>query len=83
MPNYVTFHNLTVVPASPSLSFEVLDYHHNPVANLISPKKLPSRKIEFLGDSITAGFCNECTRPKSDDVSDHNEAFGYESEFRF
>jgi hypothetical protein len=40
---------------------------------------LPTRKIEFLGDSmiITAGFCNECKFVPAGHVSpfDHNEEF--------
>jgi len=31
-----------------------------PLARALALPPLPARKIEFLGDSITAGFCNEC-----------------------
>lgn len=30
------------------------------VVDLLEPPALPSRRLEFLGDSITAGFCNLC-----------------------
>eukprot|EP00928_Gymnodinium_smaydae_P044250 TRINITY_DN29524_c0_g1_i1.p1 TRINITY_DN29524_c0_g1~~TRINITY_DN29524_c0_g1_i1.p1 ORF type:complete len:409 (-),score=51.62 TRINITY_DN29524_c0_g1_i1:396-1577(-) len=43
-PNYVTFHRFT---SSMPLAF-------------LDPPKLGPRKLEFLGDSITAGFCNLC-----------------------
>ena len=48
--NYITFHNFTgdstmVVSPPPSFNLNIL---------------LPRKKIEFLGDSITAGFCNMC-----------------------
>lgn len=37
---------------------------------------LPTRKIEFLGDSITAGFCNECQVQSAGQVRfDHREEY--------
>lgn len=43
-PNYVTLCSVTLVGlGSPSL---------------LPPAPLPSRKLEFIGDSITAGYCN-------------------------
>jgi hypothetical protein len=53
IPNYVTFHGLNIRPLSVSAE------SGNTVRTLASPP-LHTRKIEFLGDSITAGFCNEC-----------------------
>lgn len=43
-PNYVTFSGFTG-----SAGLQLLD-----------PPALPTRKLEFLGDSITAGYCNLC-----------------------
>ena len=65
VPNYVTFEGFQVKPLDTSAHFTV-------ATSPLPP--LPNRKIEFLGDSITAGFCNECgheTLP-----GDHREAYG-------
>ena len=43
-PNFVTLHAVHVT-GSPS-------------AGLLPPPPLPKRRIEFIGDSITAGYCN-------------------------
>jgi lysophospholipase L1-like esterase len=45
----------------------------------LAPPPLPTRKIEFLGDSITAGYCNECQSPVHDA---NNEAFGASWDFQ-
>jgi hypothetical protein len=50
-PNYVTFSGFKIDAESAASEL---------VARTIAPPPLPTRKIEFLGDSITAGYCNEC-----------------------
>ena len=65
VPNYVTFEGFTVESAGSS----------TPLTAVTSPlPPLPSRKIEFLGDSITAGYCNECKHHSM--PGGHGEAYG-------
>ena len=64
--NYVTFHGFSISSTG--------------VETIPSPP-LPTRKIEFVGDSITAGFCNLChvvpdPRAHKADNTDHLEAYG-------
>ena len=65
VPNYVTFEGFQVTPVHNSVDFTV-------TTSPLPP--LPTRKIEFLGDSITAGFCNECKHIAL--PGDHREAYG-------
>ena len=60
-PNYVTFHGF--------------DVNDGEAAVVVQPPSLPVRKIEFVGDSITAGFCNTCDL-KKDPLPTHTEAYG-------
>ena len=48
-PNFVTLHALEGGPAM----------------RLAPPPPLPSRRLEFLGDSITCGYCNLCPPPSA------------------
>ena len=66
----MTFHALTIIAAVSAAHFS---------ARAVTPPLLPTRKIEFLGDSITAGFCNEC---KSKIHDDNYEAFEDTWDFR-
>ena len=59
-PNYVTFHGLQV--------------NGSGSVKLVQPPPLPQRRLEFLGDSITAGYCNECRVNHTKEG--HGEAFG-------
>jgi len=60
VPNYVSFAGFKVHGAG----------------HAVVPPPLPERKIEFLGDSITAGFCNECSyTPPASVANDHGESF--------
>ena len=68
--NYVTFRGFSVSAAS--VDGGAVD--GVAAAYAAAPPPLPTRHIEFLGDSITAGFCNECGA--SSDPTDHNEAYG-------
>eukprot|EP01059_Diplonema_ambulator_P004432 TRINITY_DN1412_c0_g1_i3.p2 TRINITY_DN1412_c0_g1~~TRINITY_DN1412_c0_g1_i3.p2 ORF type:complete len:375 (+),score=90.95 TRINITY_DN1412_c0_g1_i3:1736-2860(+) len=43
-PNYITFTGIVVSDGG----------------SLVAPDPLPTRRIEFVGDSITAGYCNLC-----------------------
>jgi lysophospholipase L1-like esterase len=70
-PNYVTFSGFKIGAVSMATTL---------TAQAIAPPPLPTRKIEFLGDSITAGFCNECKRP--DPLSNNNEAYGATWDFQ-
>ena len=63
--NFVTFHGFSV-PAAVDGTVAVY---------AAAPPPRPARRVEFLGDSITAGFCNECKTPPSD-PTDHGEAYG-------
>jgi hypothetical protein len=48
-----------------------------PGATTLPGSPLPRRKIEFLGDSITAGYCNECQVKSADaQAFDHQEEYG-------
>jgi len=69
IPNYVTFHGLTITTTTMPLE--------RPRA--VPPPPLPARKIEFLGDSITAGFCNEC---RSKEHDSNEEAYGATWDFQ-
>jgi hypothetical protein len=51
VPNYVTFHGINVESESGATAVPTA----NALAVLAPPPPLPTRKIEFLGDSITAG----------------------------
>ena len=66
-PNYLTFYGLSSTALEPAAAPAVL----------VPPPPLPTRKIEFLGDSITAGFCNMCETQASNPLhaTDHNEAY--------
>ena len=69
-PNYVTFSGFLVKPTE-----------EGPAAVTRTGAALPTRKIEFLGDSITAGYCNECQAPSAGDnynsaIDDFAESFG-------
>ena len=66
-PNYLTFYGLSSTALEPAAAPAVL----------APPPPLPTRKIEFLGDSITAGFCNMCETQASNPLhaTDHNEAY--------
>lgn len=67
-PNYLTFYGIEST---------ALDSAAAAPAVLAPPPPLPTRKIEFLGDSITAGFCNMCETQAADPHSpaDHSEAY--------
>jgi len=67
VPNYVTFYGLRTSSQAQAASALAPRLEQSP--------PLPTRKIEFLGDSITAGFCNECKQQPAD-PTDHNEAYG-------
>lgn len=71
VPNYVTFYGIKVLVDGTAAGAASTA----PPAWLEQPPPLPTRKIEFLGDSITAGFCNECQHTPVD-PSDHREAYG-------
>ena len=71
-PNYMTFSGFQV-------NATVTDTA-NFVAHTVAPPPLPTRKIEFLGDSITAGFCNECKHP--DVTIPNREAYGATWDFQ-
>jgi len=59
IPNYVTFAGFKFAQGD---------------AMSVTGPPLPTRKIEFLGDSITAGYCNECaSKPYA---GGHGEAYG-------
>ena len=59
LPNYLTFSGIEVSSSAVALP----------------QPALPTRRLEFLGDSITAGFCNtDCIY--GDRLDDNNEAFG-------
>jgi hypothetical protein len=59
-PNYVTFHG----------------FSGDSMARLLAPPAPPAQhKLEFLGDSITAGFDNLCDIPGSPKGSYHSESF--------
>ena len=66
--NFVTFHGFTVHGSAAA------------PATTAPGSPLPTRKIEFLGDSITAGYCNECPQALAElgapIPSDHSEAYG-------
>lgn len=66
-PNYLTFYGIESAAEDATAA----------PATLAPPPPLPTRKIEFLGDSITAGFCNMCQTTASDPFAsgDHNEAY--------
>ena len=67
VPNYMSFTGFHLHPASASSDF---------AAGRGTLPPLPVRKLEFLGDSITAGFCNTCTDPHpGPPPPDHLEAF--------
>ena len=68
----MTFHGLTVTAAVPATTADFS-------VRTVAPPPLPTRKIEFLGDSITAGFCNECESHIHDENS---EAFGATWDFQ-
>jgi len=76
VPNYMLFSGLKVAADAA-------------LAATTPPPLLPARKIEFLGDSITAGFCNECiqnapggSHPNRHLPDDHNEAYGATWDFQ-
>eukprot|EP01051_Picozoa_sp_SAG22_P016873 SAG22_NODE_2482_length_2526_cov_1.823651_3_plen_251_part_00 len=78
VPNYITFYGIAAdgggeEDAAAAGGGEL-------VATLAPPPPLPTRKIEFLGDSITAGFCNECLAP--DTVASDKEAYGGSWDFQ-
>lgn len=73
-PNWLSFQGLEIAPVETD--------RNTALASLVSPKPLPARKIEFLGDSITAGFCNECQTSKTNLPGDHGEAFGASWDFQ-
>jgi hypothetical protein len=62
MPNYITFHGFSGDDSS---------------AQLLPPpvQSLPKHKVEFLGDSITAGFDNQCDIPGSPKGFPWSESF--------
>jgi len=60
LPNYMRFSGFRALPSARMRA-----------AALPPP---PLRRLEFLGDSITAGFCNECEAPARL-PGDHEEAF--------
>jgi len=62
VPNYMAFTGFHLWPVKSSSDF---------AAGCGTLPPLPARKLEFLGDSITAGFCNECLT----DPPDHREAY--------
>jgi len=64
-PNYVTFHGFVGDDSSARL-----------VAPAALEKASPPRKVEFLGDSITAGFDNQCDIPGSPKGFPWSESFG-------
>jgi hypothetical protein len=67
-PNYMTFTGFNVNAAGEDETAALN-------VRTVAAPPLPTRKIEFLGDSITAGFCNECKTP--DPVPNtHREAYG-------
>lgn len=67
----MTFHGISVVTDT-AVALSATDI-------TVAPPPLPTRKIEFLGDSITAGFCNECESV----VADANrEAYGATWDFQ-
>eukprot|EP00041_Stephanoeca_diplocostata_P024934 m.642117 g.642117 ORF g.642117 m.642117 type:complete len:399 (-) comp22635_c0_seq5:105-1301(-) len=57
-PNYVTFMGVNA-----TTGFE-----------LLPPQALPKKKIEFLGDSITAGYCNLC-KSGSEEEEEESDSF--------
>ena len=69
-PNYVSFYGLQVGSGD-----------GEQIAALAPPPPLPSRKLEFLGDSITAGFCNECQTPDINPGA-HKQGFGATWDFQ-
>lgn len=78
VPNFVTFYGFKVATAAATATTPASMAEEAAAVVVVSseqPPPLPTRKIEFLGDSITAGYCNECktnnTLPGS-----HGEAFG-------
>eukprot|EP01064_Diplonema_japonicum_P012069 TRINITY_DN19549_c0_g3_i2.p1 TRINITY_DN19549_c0_g3~~TRINITY_DN19549_c0_g3_i2.p1 ORF type:complete len:365 (+),score=46.48 TRINITY_DN19549_c0_g3_i2:37-1131(+) len=46
-PNYMTFSGIVLSDGG----------------SLVAPEPLPTRRMEFIGDSITAGYCNLCHEP--------------------
>ena len=61
MPNYITFHGFSGDPSARLL----------PVVESSAPK----HKVEFLGDSITAGFDNQCDIPDAPKAMPWSESF--------
>ena len=51
-PNYVTFHGLTL--------------EGDDACGLGTPQPAPSRRLEFIGDSITCGYCNLCSKEQQE-----------------
>jgi len=75
VPNYVTFYGFTVKPLSSAPVPAAVDSAGAAAVQVEQAPPLPTRKIEFLGDSITAGFCNEC-QTEAVLAGGHREAFG-------
>ena len=71
VPNYVTFHGMT---ATSKGGTEQSD--GKALVTVMAPPALPTRKIEFLGDSITAGYCNQCEDTSGKQAGGHGEAYG-------
>lgn len=64
-PNFMTFSGFKINPSAAATTT---------IVHTLPADPLPTRKIEFLGDSITAGYCNECKGPSV--VPDEKQAFG-------
>ena len=61
IPNYVTFHGFGVSSGVGSNSLFRLESRQVQVARRrLQQKSIASRRIEFVGDSITCGYCNLC-----------------------
>lgn len=76
-PNYITFHGFQIESTSLTIAPEKRNtlISTSPSPILLSSPPLPKRKIEFLGDSITAGFCNLC-QYNSSPIVNHDESYG-------
>jgi hypothetical protein len=64
VPNYMTFSGFTATAITGDTPPQFVSKAGAP---------LPVRKLEFLGDSITAGFCNECVAPPA--LPDNRESW--------